>query len=117
CESAATKAMSSVPIRPEWLFIRVLLVECADRRQRRRLVEFRHLGNWTPAGWGSRASGLRRGRTRRTRPRMAGRLLRSLLLPEWDHSRDLPLVPHLIHFRLEVPEVLFREVREASLLQ
>src|SRR5262245_65832227 len=66
---------------------------------------------------GSRASNSCKDRTRRTRSQMAGGLLRGLLLPEGDHSRDLPLVPHLVHLCLEVPEVLFREMCEASLLQ
>src|SRR5713226_3916960 len=36
---------------------------------------------------------------------------------ERDHARDLPLLPHLVHPLLEVPEVLFREVGEAALLE
>src|SRR5215475_9002732 len=57
-----------------------------------------------------------------TRGRAGPRALRCgsdgpLLLPEGDDAGNLPLVPHLVHLRLEVLEVLLGEVGEAALLE
>src|SRR5262249_30917292 len=49
------------------------------------------------ANVGHPASGTRR----RFDPARVWRLLRGFLLPERDHSRDFPFVPHLVHLRLE----------------
>src|SRR5262249_25675587 len=45
------------------------------------------------------------------------RRLRLVQTPERHHGRNLPLVPHLVHLRLEVIEVLLDEVGEPPLLQ
>src|SRR5207245_4226917 len=37
------------------------------------------------------------------------------LFAEWNHPGDEPVIPHLIHLRLEVRDVIFGEVREPAL--
>src|SRR5262245_57605550 len=106
-----TRPISHPAIRGRWHPMRVLLLEVVGRGStaaRRYVLR----SSWDSATL--RRPGLPSSPT-------AGspliRLLAGALLPERDHSRDFPLVPHLVHLALEVPEVLLREVSEASLLE
>src|SRR5204863_9361843 len=105
-------------IRLELRVIRVLLFECASETAKMGLIDGSDRvptsGRRAPARVGSRARSARQSRASTDPgPAIRGRLLSGPLLPERNHARDLPLVPHLVHLGLEVPEVFLGKVGKA----